>query len=207
MPAGKQTKLTDKEAKQVFIDRWPRAPEILFGPADLDSPWLRCQPRMHRNVTHPRLVRVGSRRFKTQPDAMYTTVSLSSGYVDVVAVEVCGDNQNLNDKRSRYTASTGSLVVSFSKEWWQSKCYARKSWWEKAGLDGEPCTFELPVRLLRVLYFLENVHYGQVIRGTVPEAHEFFAPHSSIKSITGRDFRVFMARLGRQSHFCGRNAR
>jgi hypothetical protein len=54
--------------------------------------------------------------FTTQPDGLGAHFNEGKS-CDVVAVEVCGTIQNLNDKRSRYIPASHSLILSCSAAW------------------------------------------------------------------------------------------
>jgi hypothetical protein len=106
-------KLSDAEAKQILQSRPTRT--IIWPPPGGTGYWLQAQPRFGTNAG-PRISSPSATQFRTQPDGLWAFFH-SFGSCDLVAVEVCGTIQNLNDKRSRYIPSSHSLVLSVSMDW------------------------------------------------------------------------------------------
>ena len=144
--------------------------------------------------------------FRTQPDGMWVYFH-SYQSCDLVAVEVCGTAQNLNDKRSRYIPSSHSLVLSASAEWFGEEVQIqagrmRKRWHATNTLESEPDDdVVVPVRHLRVLYALPNDLYNTWCAEHAPTGYEYFCPHSSLSSITNQNMRTFLKRMSIASQF------
>jgi hypothetical protein len=158
--------------------------------------------------TGPRLSAPGASLFRTQPDALWAHFRKRES-CDVVAVEVCGTAQNLNDKRSRYIPASHSLVLQCSKEWlfglmtvargaemprWKASRIYRKA--PKISND-----ISIPVRHLRVLYALPNDLYHKWAKEHVPTGSEFFCPHSSLDSYNSQKMQKFLRQMSIASQF------
>ena len=162
---------TDAQAKE-DIRKWPIVAHRLFGP----EPWLRILPfPLGHEQGHPALpylYRTGDRS-KTYPDGLYAR--FRSGCADVIAVEHCGTQQNLNDKRSRYAASQSVNFLALPEEWyskWEvlvgdrrsTKYRTMRSLIYKYGFSGQQWMgprlgeltnkkdWNIPIRRLRVVY-------------------------------------------------------
>ena len=59
----------------------------------------------------------------------------------------------------------------------------------------------LPVRFLRVFFFLKDDLYNKWRKVGVPGAHEFIAPYSSIESYTAQKMQKFLRRMSVEQHF------
>jgi hypothetical protein len=109
-------KLNDAAAKAILL-KWPTRTSTLWVPPTDAGHWIRAQPRdANSNIATPTLRTPGSSLFKTQPDGMWVFLN-NSVYADAICVEVCGSQQNLNDKRSRYSADVRSLVLNCPLKW------------------------------------------------------------------------------------------
>jgi hypothetical protein len=98
-----------------------------------------------------------------------------SGFADVIAVEHCGTQQNLNDKRSRYATSQAVNFLALPEEWyskWEvlvgdrrsTKYRTMRSLIYKYGFSGQQWMgprlgevtnkkdWNIPIRRLRVVY-------------------------------------------------------
>lgn len=196
-------KLSDGEAKAV-LRQWPERTK-LWPPPDGRGFWIRGQPRSGERPG-PRLTSPGAKLFATQPDGLWVHFS-GSAFCDVVAVEVCGTIQNLNDKRSRYVPSTHSLVLNCSREWLVEEITVQKGgkrarWMACASIDDEPVVnLSLPVRHLRVLYGIPNALYDKWCGEHVPTGYEYFAPHSSLSTYNSPAMQNFLRQMSRASQF------
>jgi len=127
--------------------------------------------------------------------------------VDVLAIEVCGTVQNLNDKRSRYGPTTTSLVLTTPRRWLQGAVITRgnvpRRRLDLAGLAGLNPDDDLvvPVRWLQVLYALPNDIYRKWTAEQVPGPHEYFCRHGSMGSYSGQPMQRLLARMTLRSHF------
>ena len=103
---------------------------------------------------------------------------------DIFAVEACLSLQNLLDKRSRFSASTHSLLAVCPVPWLLAPVMATDQTprWRATGvLLHEPALpFVLPVRDIRVLFALANRNYAGFMKHQLPHAHEYFAPMETL---------------------------
>jgi hypothetical protein len=126
---------------------------------------------------------------------------------DVVAVEVCGTIQNLNDKRSRYIPASHSLLLSCGVAWLKEEITVQKAgkrprWRACASFDREPTSdLQVPVRHLRVLYGIPNALYGKWCREHTPTGYEFFAQHSSLATYNSPPMQTFLRQMSSASQF------
>ena len=198
-------KLTDTEAKDI-LRQWPTSTQIWDTP-DVDQRWLQAQPRASdRAAPGPKLAAPGSTLFSTQPDGMWVYLSEAT-YADVVAVEVCGTNQNFNDKRSRYAPLGIGVVLRCSATWLLEQVRVRggvlRTRWEECGTFGTQPQGDIvvPVRHLRVVYALPNDLYDRWKNESTPSAHEYLIPHSSLGSYRAQKMQKFLRQLSPLSHF------
>jgi hypothetical protein len=192
----------DARVKGVFRSSWPRATR-LFLVRDEARRWVRCQPVIDSPVTHPRLLAPGSKKFATQPDAMYALFAQDVEYVDVIVFEACSNLQNLYDKKSRYAPSTGSTILDVRVVWLKSLYNKNLRWWKKTGsFSSEPVDDrKIPVRFLRACYILPNASYREWSLNHSPSGHEYYAPESSISSVNSDLMRSFLVQMSPLSHF------
>jgi hypothetical protein len=199
------TKLSDGEGKKILLDRWPERTQTIWPPPGGYGFWLRAQPTAG-GVAGPRLSAPGATLFTTQPDGLWMHCSKSVS-CDVVAVEICGTIQNLNDKRSRYIPASHSLVLTCSNGWLLEEIAVRgggkRPRWKALGtLEIEPTMdLVLPVRHLRVLYALPNALYKTWCPHHTPTGYEFFCPHSSLQSRTAQKMRSFLSQMSVAAQF------
>ncbi len=200
--------LSDAEAKAILL-AWPTRTQ-LWPPPDGLGFWIQGQPPT--GVPGPRISSPGARMFRTQPDALWVYFSGSSS-CDVVAVEVCGSIQNLNDKRSRYIPASHSLVLSCSLAWLEEiiavQRGGQKRRWKAAGTFPTKPTegLTVPIRHLRVLYGIPNQHYDKWCREHTPTGYEFFCPHSSLRTYSSQPMQRFLRQMSSASQFRVRVAR
>lgn len=194
----KTKKLTDREGKAV-LKEWPIRTRKLFKPFRASGYWLRAQPP-EGNATGPRLLAAGSKAFRTQPDGLWLFFN-ELEFVDVIAIEVCGTRQNLNDKRSRYMTTNHALLADCTESWMSTKIAVqnggRASRWLSSGtISSAPRgDHKVPVRHLRVLYALPATLYVAWANGMSPGAHEYFCKQSSLTSYTSQAFRKFISKM------------
>ena len=196
-------KLSDKKAKQILLG-WPTCTKRIWPISSHRGCWIRGQP-VDGEDTGPKLVTPGSKLFSTQPDGLYLSFGGDAQYCDVVAIEVCGTVQNLNDKRSRYFPSSHSMVLQVKLEWLKAEVAiqhgSKKARWKAAALRSPKSDMELPVRHLRVMYALPNDLYGKWCPGHVPTGYERFCPHSALKSYSSQKMQTFLRSMSIETHF------
>ena len=106
--------LTDAEAKAILANpkKWPERSSTKKWPIPgHKGRWMRLCPSPNAPA-FPYLRTAGAQTLTTNPDGMYAFVHHAHGFADVIAIEICRNNQNLNDKRARYapTTATNQLV-------------------------------------------------------------------------------------------------
>jgi hypothetical protein len=204
-------KLPDGKAKELLL-AWPShsgdvVSSSVWPTPDGSGAWLRAQPRDSASRPGPRLRAPGATLFSTQPDGLWVWFGANAQFVDVLAVEVCGTAQNLNDKRSRYGPTTTSLLLSTPRRWLRREVTTRgggtKTRLDLAGIDGRDMNTEIlvPVRWIQVLYALPNDIFKSWTAQQVPGPHEYFCRHSSMGSYKSQAMQEFLARMTLRSHF------
>jgi hypothetical protein len=196
-------KLSDSEAKEILLN-WPTRTK-LWPPPKGHGFWIRGQPR---DLTRPGpcLSSPGAKLFGTQPDGLWAHFNGAMS-CDVVAVEVCGTIQNLNDKRSRYIPASHSLVLKCRSAWLKEEIPIQKGgqrarWQASASFDAEPSEdLSVPVRHLRVLYGLPNGIYHKWCSDHSPTGYEFFCPHSSLATYNSPPMQRFLRQMSSASQF------
>lgn len=196
-------KLSDAEAKTVLLT-WPNRTK-LWPPPTGRGFWIRGQPKQGLQAG-PRLSSPGAKLFSTQPDGLWVHIN-DPASCDVVAVEVCGTIQNLNDKRSRYIPASHSLILICGLDWLEEKITVQKGgkWprWKAAGtFASKPSEdLRLPIRHLRVLYGIPNTLYDRWCRDHTPTGYEFFCPHSSLLTYNSRPMQTFLRQMSSAAQF------
>lgn len=198
-------KLTDAEAKAILLD-WPASTEKLWPPPQGSGGWIRGQP-VDGNNAGPRIGSPGAKLFSTQPDGLFIYFSGIES-CDLVAIEVCGTVQNLNDKRSRYIPSSHSLILRCSSNWLREEIPARgreaykQRWILCKTIKEEPAEdYRIPIRHMRVLYALPNHIYATWCPGHVPTGYEYFCPHSALDSYNSQKMQDFLRKMSLGSQF------
>src|SRR5258706_872694 len=195
--------LTDREAKIILL-RWPGRTKTVWPSPTGKGFWIRAQPQAGK-ATGPRLRSPGAKMFSTQPDGLWAY--FGQKYCDLVAVEICGTVQNLNDKRSRYFPSSHSLVLECTKAWLLESMTVQKKGlkprWQACGtFKKEPKgDHAFPVRHLRILYALPNALYSDWRDNHVPTGYEYFCPHSSLDSYNSPAMQRFLRQMSIASQF------
>jgi hypothetical protein len=196
-------KLSDKSGKKI-LRTWPQRTKKLWPPPGGKGYWVMGQPRVGERAG-PRLATPGASLFHTQPDGLYVHFQGRKS-CDVVAVEICGTVQNLNDKRSRYIPASHSIVLTCSAEWLAEEIKVTNGnaprWKASASFKKAPKNdLSVPVRYLRVLYTLPNAVYDRWIKEHTPTGYEFFCPHSSLDSYKSQKMQTFLRQMSIASQF------
>jgi len=205
------TKLTDAQAK-TLLKAWPSHSGDVVRSTVWPTPhgigaWLRAQPPESSSLPGPRLQAPGATLFRTQPDGLWVWFGPDAQFADVLAVEVCGTAQNLNDKRSRYGPTTTSLLLHTPRTWLQRALRTRgggsSTRLELAALGDVELSEDLqvPVRWSQVLFALPNDIFRRWTAEQIPGPHEYFCRHSSMGSYTGQPMQALLARMTLRSHF------
>jgi hypothetical protein len=130
--------LSDAQAKASLRDLWPTCVPNWMGSR---KDWLRLLPFPIGNPPkQPYLHRPGGGRI-SNPDGLYA--SFGEQYVDLIALEHCGTEQNFNDKRSRYTQSHDGSILAIPQPW--------RSEWLFLIHGGKGGTYIKPEQLIRQL--------------------------------------------------------
>jgi hypothetical protein len=110
---------------------------------------------------------------------------------DIFAIEACGTLQNLLDKRSRFAATTHSLLAFCPVQWLLGPIAPGETiarWQATAVLAAVPTgPLVLPVRDMRVMFGLKQRHYAGFAASQIPHAHEYFVPMDTLTAEGGFD--------------------
>ena len=197
-------KLKDSEAKAILL-KWPASTAKLWPPPQGSGRWIRGQP-VNGKASGPRISSPGAEIFTTQPDGLFIFFGGTES-CDLVAIEVCGTIQNLNDKRSRYIPSSHSLILRCSSKWLKEKTTTKgggkKERWKltETIIDEPKSDLRVPIRHLRVLYSIPNQMYNSWCPGHTPTGYEYFCPHSALDSYPSQKMQNFLARMSIGSQF------
>ncbi len=206
------SKLSDREGKDLLLE-WPGHSGDVVRSDVWPTPhgtgaWLRAQPPESRGRPGPRLRTPGGELFSTQPDGLWVWFGAGASFVDVLAVEICGTVQNLNDKRSRYGPTTTSLLLKTPRRWLQREVAVRGGGRRtRLALGGFPDLsisgdqILVPIRWLQVLYALPNSVYKSWTSDQIPGPHEYFCRHRSMGSYNSKPMQMLLARMTLRSHF------
>ena len=101
------------------LQQWPQRPPGLPPRGHGREAWLRGRPCEISSICNPFLKLPGSDRLRTLPDGLWLNFGGTAvePFVDIVAIEACGSLPNLLDKRSRFAASTQSLLAVCPIPW------------------------------------------------------------------------------------------
>lgn len=153
----------------------------------------------------PTLNSPGADLFNTQPDGLW--IYMKEGYADVIIIEVCGNIQNVNDKRSRYAPFGHGLVVRCPLPWLLENVTVQRGgqkprWQASVTLATAPTAdMMLPVRHLRVLIAIPNASFKSWRENNTPGPHEYYTQHSSLNSYTGPKFQQLLRGMSPASHW------
>jgi hypothetical protein len=195
--------LTDAQAKQILNDRWPGRTNTWPIPA-YSGYWLKACPSA---ATRPYIHPAGAKALKTWPDGMYVFAHVPSGFIDVIAIEVCCNNQNFNDKRSRYTPNSGNVHLTLPFDWLDSNTVIQqgraKKVWDASGWFTHKPTSDvvLTIRHLRVLFVLTDSDYKTFAMNHLPAGHEYFCKHRDLSQVKHQDMQKFIKGMALMNHF------
>jgi hypothetical protein len=191
-------KLTDGQAKTA-LRTWPKRTKTWPVPAH-SGYWVRASPSTRSMpYVHP----AGATILKTKPDGLYLFAHVPSRFCDVIAVEHCGNVQNFNDKRSRYTPTSGNVHVTIPLDWLNKKLTKKKSYWQAScWFSSAPKSdITLTIRHLRVLFALTDKDYTSFGQNHLPGAHEYFCRHRDLTQITQQGMQEFIKSMALMKHF------
>ena len=188
------------------LRKWPQRPPglkaVAFGP----DAWLRARPSPSaKSEQQPYLKLPGSDRLRTLPDGLWLNFggTPEEPFVDIFAIEACGTLTNLLDKRSRFGASTHSLLAACPLPWLLAPTDANEQTprWQLTGVIArEPVLpLVLPVRGFRVMYGLKADDYYAFAHHHVAQAHEFFVPMDALIATRGDRDPAMRALVARSS--------
>jgi hypothetical protein len=184
---------------------WPQRPPGAPRTNRQSGTWLRGRPGDLATAGQPFLKLPGSNSFRTIPDGLWLHFSPDPDdlWADILCIEACGTVTNLLDKRSRFAPSTSSLLVVCPVPWLLApaeRTDPTPRWHLIRLLNAEPqAPLVLPVRDVRVLYGLKPRHYESVVRGQVPQPHEYFCPIEVLTDERGHEDPALAALIGRAS--------
>lgn len=193
------------------IRAWPQTPPGLEqADAQGRGVWLKARPGPALENDAPSLKIPGASRMRTFPDGLWLWFggSQADPFVDIFAIEVCGSLQNLLDKRSRYTPSLHSLLISCPAVWLRRPVSEHDDAprWQRTGLfDVAPQSpIAMPVRDMRVLYALKPKLFREFAACNIAHAHELFAPVDILVDEAGWQapaLRQFLSHAARRANF------
>lgn len=197
--------LSDAQAKAILEDKgkWPGRTNAWPIPG-YKGYWIKACPHPAKR---PFLHSPGATILKTWPDGMYLYVHIPSGFADVIAIEVCCNNQNFNDKRSRYTPVSGNIHITLPHEWLDSpttvqKGGQRKTWEASGWFEHKPSAdITLSIRHLRTLFVLTDEDYRAFGNNHLPAGHEYFCRHRDLGQINHQDMQAFIKGMALMKHF------
>ena len=195
--------LSDGDAKTILRDRWPRRTNTWPIPA-YSGYWLRaCPSESPQPYLHP----AGADLLRTNPDGLYLFAHIPSKFVDAIALEICGTNQNFNDKRSRYAPSSGNVQITLPLDWLNAEVSVQhghvQSFWRASGwFAKQPKRRKvLTVRHLRALFVLTDADYANFGTHHLPAGHEYFCAHRDLNQINSQSMQTFIKGMALMNHF------
>jgi hypothetical protein len=202
--------IKDQAAKAIFLDtkHWPRITSVFSRDSRV---WIQCRPkRTQRNfssITFPHIHTAGSEYDWIDPDCFYIRVSGkgTSLCCDVICAEVSNANQNFQQKRGRYLGTEAALFVNLPHTWLNMPVDIIK----KFGFyifqvdDRFDKGEKIPIRTLRVMYFLDPTHFKSRLTSVDPRPWEYFLPNTSISSLTSHSMRDFVKAISPDAQFYG----
>ena len=200
--------MKDGEAKRILGSKWPSRTEKWPIPG-YKGFWLRGCPSPGA-TSMPYLKVPGAQILTTRPDGLYIFAHVDLGFADLIAIEHCGKNQNLNDKRSRYTGQNTRLVLPHDWLTHSIKLRGRggkveRIWKASGWFQRMPTSdVELTVRQLRVLFALKKTDFNAFGLNQIPAGHEYFCRHEQLDQISSPAMQNFVKGLATMKHFASR---
>lgn len=195
--------LSDAQAKSILDARWPRRTNKWPIPA-YTGYWMRACPS---NSPQPFIHPAGAQAQTTRPDGMYIYAHVPSGFIDVIAIEVCVSIQNFNDKRSRYTPTSGNVHLTLPLGWLNSTIAIQRGrnhqiWRASGWFDSAPTAdVRLTIRHLRALFVLREPDYRAFGINNLPAGHEYFCMHQDLNQINNQYMQRFVKGMALMNHF------
>ena len=194
---------------RIRLKQWPHQPP---GLSSEGTAWLRGRP----DTVHQCFLKLpGSDRLRTLPDGLWLNFggTAAEPYADILAIEACSSMPNLLDKRSRFAASTQSLMAVCPVGWLLAPLTPDSTLlrWQATGvLTATPTTpLVLPVRDMRVMFGLKQRHYQRFVDHQIPHPHEFFVPMDALTAKNGdKDpaMQALVARASVRANFFGHSS-
>ena len=187
------------------LRQWPQSPPGSAVSPKQSGIWMRGRPGAPRTTSQPFLKFPGTSHLRTLPDGLWLHFSPdpSEPYADILCIEACSSLQNLLDKRSRFAATTNSLLAVCPLTWLLAPAQENAEnprWRLIRTIRREPTeALVLPVRDIRVLYGLKRHHYEGFARTQIPQAHEYFCPMEALMAERGDENPAMRALLARAS--------
>lgn len=198
--------LTDAEAKDV-LRKWPTRTQTLWPTPTEKTYWLQAHPKIPKtNYKSPTLGPPATENFHTHPDGMWIYFAPRLSYVDVMSIEVCGTEQNFNDKRSRNYPFSASLILYCPRKWLVHEVAIQNAGkmerWKACGSFASAPEGDLmiPVRNLRTLISLPCDLYRK-FRAQCPPGNEFYCRHSSLNAYKSQDMQTFLKGMALDNYF------
>ena len=198
------------------LQQWPQRPPGLGTQTPGADGWLRGRPGDPSPApvppAPPFLKFPGSNRLRTLPDGLWLNFggTVHEPFVDIFAIEACGSLQNLLDKRSRFAASTRSLLAVCPVTWLLAPVTPTDPTprWKATGVVKVEPTLPLvmPVRDIRVMYALKQRHYDGFAECQLPQPHEYFVPMEELVAENAHQnpaMRELVSRASARSNFFG----
>ena len=199
-------KLSDAQGKAV-LQKWPTRTQILWPTPNTKTYWLRAHPKIRNsNIKSPTLGPPATDKFHTHPDGMWMYFDPDKRFVDIMAVEGCGTEQNFYDKRSRNYPFAASLILYCSSAWLGQYVDVQKAgrmerWRACGSFDAlPPNDLMLPVRNHRTLIALPNDVYKKFM-SQCPPGNEFYCRHSSLDTYKSQTMQSFLKGMAFDNHF------
>ena len=204
---GQDGRLTDGQAKSILVSTWAERTKLWLA-SKHEGYWIRARPSLKNTPPSPYLMTPGVNRFSNQPDGLWLYFA-NYEWVDAVCVEHCGSIQNLNDKRSRYMPTLGSMVVRVKPSWLNQEISvenggSRPRWERCKSIEKAPSDsgeYFIPVRQYRVLYALKKEDYEKWIPEHVPMGHEYFCTHAALSQYNTPKMQSFLKSMNYERHF------
>ncbi len=138
---------------------------------------------------------------------MYVYAHEEAGFADIIAIEICRSNQNFNDKRSRYTPTSGNVNATLPAGWLDANITVQrggsKKIWDASGWFARKPQGDvrLTIRHLRALFVLTDQDYQNFAENHLPAGHEYFCKHRHLGQINHQEMQAFIKGMALMRHF------